>query len=124
MENIDRLAKLPLYEKLSVIKRNQAFRRYALSYKAGLVEQKVPIVQLETSRSSITDLFSDLFNETKGFKDKVTVKVLLEKCELSGEIDFPPVYFNSLAETGINHRSRLETSFHEVLYRIDVWINK
>ena len=69
-------------------------------------------------------MFSDLFNETKGFKDKVTVKVLLEKCELSGEIDFPPVYFNSLVETRINHRSRLETSFHEVLYRIDVWINE
>ena len=70
-------------------------------------------------------MFSDLFiNETKGFKYKVTVKVLLEKCELSGEIDFPPVYFNSLVETGINHRSRLETSFHEVLYRIDVWINE
>ena len=32
LKNIDRLAELPFYEQLSVIKTNQAFRRYAVSY--------------------------------------------------------------------------------------------
>ena len=33
LKNIDRLAELPFYEQLNVIKTNQAFRGYAMSYK-------------------------------------------------------------------------------------------
>ena len=68
-------------------------------------------------------LFSDLLNETKDFKYQIAVKVLLKKCKLSGEIEFAPVYFNSVTKTVINHRFRLENSFQEILYMIDVWIN-
>ena len=64
-----------------------------MSYKVEIIERKVPIVQLEASKSSIKDLFSDLLNETKGFKYQITVKVLLKKCKLNGEIEFAPVYF-------------------------------
>ena len=39
------------------------------------------------------------------------------------QIEFAPVYFNSVAKTVINHRFRLESSFQEILYMIDVWIN-
>ena len=67
-KNIDRLAELLLYEQLSIIKTNQAFRGYEMSYKVEIIERKDPIVQLEASKSSIKDLFNDLLNETKGFK--------------------------------------------------------
>ena len=50
-----------------------------MSYKVEIIERKYPIVQLEASKSSIKDLFSDLLNETKGFKYQITVKVLLKK---------------------------------------------
>ena len=33
------------------------------------------------------------------------------------------MYFNSLKITVINHRFKLENSFQEILYMIDVWIN-
>ena len=66
LKNISQLAKLPFYEQLSVIKTNQAFRGYAMSYKVETVERKYPTVQLELSKSSIKDLFSDLLSETKG----------------------------------------------------------
>ena len=99
------------------------FRGYAMSYKVEIIERKYPIVQLEASKSSIKDLFSDLLNETKGFKYQITVKVLLKKYKLNGEIEFAPVYFNSVTKTVINHRFRLENSFQEILYMIDVWIN-
>ena len=65
LKNINQLAELSFYEQLSVIKPNQAFRGYTMSCK---VERKDPIVQLEASKSSIKDLFSDLLNEAKGFK--------------------------------------------------------
>ena len=61
-------------------------------------------------------MFSDLLNETKGFKYQITVKVLLKKYKLNGEIEFAPVYFNSVTKTVINHRFRLENSFQEILY--------
>ena len=64
-----------------------------------------------------------LLNETEGFKYEITVKVLLKKYKLNGEIEFAPVYFNSVTKTVINHRFRLENSFQEILYMIDVWIN-
>ena len=124
LKNIDRLAELPFYEQLSVIKTNQVFRGYAMSYKVEIVEKKEPIVQLKASKSSIKDLFSDILNETKDFKYKITVNVLLKKYKLNGEIEFAPVDFNSVTKTVINHRFRLESSFQEILYMIDVWINE
>ena len=95
-----------------------------MSCKVEIIKKKDPIVQLEASKLSIKDLFSDLLNETKGFKYQITVKVLLKKYKLNGEIEFAPVYFNSVTKTVINHRFKLENSFQEILYLIDVWINE
>ena len=87
------------------------------------MKKKDPIVQLEASKLSIKNLFSDLLNETKGFKYQITVKVLLKKYKLNEEIEFAPVYFNSVTKTVINHRFRLENCFQEILYMIHVRIN-
>ena len=123
LKNIDRLAELPFYEQLSVIKTNQAFREYAMSYKYKIIERKDPIAQLEASKSSIKDLFSDLLNETKGFKYQITLKVISKKYK-NTEIKFTPVYFNSTKKAAINQRFSLENVFQEILYRIDNWINE
>ena len=98
LKKTDQLAELPFYEQLSVIKRNQVFRGYATSYKVEMIEKKDPIVQLEASKPSIKILFSSPLNETKGFKNQITVKVLLKKYKLNGEIGFAPTYFNSTAK--------------------------
>ena len=50
-----------------------------MSYKIEIIERKDPIVQLEASKLSIEDLFSNLLNETKVFKYQITVNVLLKK---------------------------------------------
>ena len=103
-------AELPFYEKRSVIKTNQAFRWYAMSYKVEIIERKVLIVQLEASKSSTEDLFSDLLNGKKGFKYQITVKVLLKKFKLNGEIEFEhyckqlPVPFKIYADFECNLR--------------------
>ena len=91
-----------------------------MSYKVEIIERKDPIVQLEASKSSVKDLFSDLLNETKGFKYQITVKVLLKKYKHTWEIEFAPVYFNSFTKTVINYRLRLDNTFQEILYMIDV----
>ena len=95
LKNTDLLSELPFYKVLNVIKTNHAFKGYAMSYKVEITEKRDPIKQLEASKSSIKDLFSDLLNETKDFKYQITLKVMLKK-----------------------------NTFQEILYRIDNWINE
>ena len=49
-----------------------------MTYKAEIIERKDPINQLEASKTSIKDLFSDLLNEAKGFKYQITLKAVLK----------------------------------------------
>ena len=58
-----------------------------MSHIVEIVEIKDPIVQLEASKMSIKNFFGALLNETKGFKYEITVKVLLRKYKLNGEIE-------------------------------------
>ena len=112
------LSELPFYEQPNVIKTNHVFRGYETSYKVEIIERKDPINQLEASKSSSKDLFSDLLNETKGFKYQITLKVVLKKHKPDGEIECRPVYLNSATKTGINHKSGLEKAFQEILYSL------
>ena len=52
-----------------------------MSYKVEIIEKKDLIVQLESSKLSIKDLFGVLLNETKRFKYQIAVKVLLKKIQ-------------------------------------------
>ena len=72
------LSELPFYEELNVTKTYHAFRGYAMSYKVAAIEKKDPIQQLEASKSSIKDIFSDLLNEAKGFEYQVVLEVMLK----------------------------------------------
>ena len=95
-----------------------------MSYKVEIIERKDPIVQLKASKSNIKDLFGDILNETKGFKYQISVKFLLKRYNLNGEIEFAPVYHNSSTETVINYRFKLEKYFQEIVYLIDNWSNE
>ena len=79
LKNINRLTELPFYKQLSIIKTNQTFSGYAMSYKVEIVEKKDTIVELEASKSSVKDLLGDLLNKKRGFKYQITAKVLLKK---------------------------------------------
>ena len=48
---------------------------------------------------------------------------MLKKYKLNEEIEFAPVYFNSVTRLVINQRFKLGESFQEILYMIDTWIN-
>ena len=49
LKNIDQLAELPFYEQLGVIKTDQGFKEYAMSYKVEIVERKDLTAQTEAS---------------------------------------------------------------------------
>ena len=43
LKSIDLLVELPFYEQLSVIKTDQAFKGYAMSYKVEIIEKKIQL---------------------------------------------------------------------------------
>ena len=94
-----------------------------MSCKVKLVKKKDLIEQLQASKLSIKDFFSDVLNETKGFKYQIKLKVML-KTYKSTEIEFVPVYFNSTTKTVINNKFSLENTFQEILFRIDNRVNE
>ena len=73
LKNIDLLSELPFYKELSVVKTDKAFRGYAITYKAGLIDKEDPLSQLELSKLSIKDLFNDLFKV-------LSIKLLTKSC--------------------------------------------
>ena len=44
LKNIDPLVELPFYEQMSVIKTDQAFKGYAMSYNVEIIEKKNPVL--------------------------------------------------------------------------------
>ena len=108
VKDIDLPSELSFYEELSIVKSDQAFKEYEMSYKVEVIEKKDPLIQLKSSKSSIKDLFND------SSKEKVELKKYKEN-----EIEFSLVYFNSTTKTVINSKFHLHKSFQELLYRID-----
>ena len=60
LKNIDLL---PFYDQLNIIKTDNAFSGYEMSYNVEIVDKQDLIVQLEASKPSI----KDLLNDTKRF---------------------------------------------------------
>ena len=63
-------------------------------------------------------MFSDLLNELKGFKYQITADILLKKYKHNGEIEFRPVYFNSVTKAVANHIFKMEKFFEKFYTRL------
>ena len=57
LTNVELLNALPFYNSLSIKKISEAFERYAKSFSIEIVDKKDPLIQLNSSKSSIKDLF-------------------------------------------------------------------
>ena len=55
----------------------------------------------------------------KRFSVTNNTKSYVKKYKANREIDFRPVYFNSITRTVINYKFSLDKSFQNILYRID-----
>ena len=109
---------------MSIVKNQTAFSGYPQSYKIENADKRDVIVQLKACKISIVKLFKDLLIELKGFKYQITLAVLLSKMKDSGEVEYSPVYFNSLTKTVINFdKPGLDQSFQEIIYRLKNWIS-
>ena len=82
------LSELPFYEELNLMKKDQPFKGYRISYKVELFEKNDPLIQLETSKSSIKDLFNDILDETKSLQYRITLNVELKNTSPEKKLDF------------------------------------
>ena len=86
---IDLFHRLSFHDELNIEKISEAFKRYTRSYRIEIIYSKYyPLVRLEASKSGIKDVFKNLLDEMKGFKNQITVKVLLRKHKENGNIEF------------------------------------
>ena len=86
-ENIDLLTARPIYEELRVVKKIKHLEDMQWDRKFNWLIKKDPLSQLKGSKLYIKDLFNDLLDETKDFKHRITVKMLLKKYK-DTEIEF------------------------------------
>ena len=118
------LKELPFYDELKIVKINNAFSGCTRTYKIEVIAKRDVAIQLKAGENSIKDLFKDyLLIELKGFKYQVALKIYLSKVKSNGEIEYSPVYFNSLTKTVINDDYKLDQAFSEIIYRVDNWIS-
>ena len=91
LSNVELLNVLPFYNSLSIKEISEAFKRYAESFSIEIVDKKDPLMQLNSSKSSIKDLFKDLLHEMDGFKYQITINATLRKEKVNGDTEFASV---------------------------------
>ena len=67
-------------------------------HKLEIVYKRDVVVQLKASEIVIKEFFKDLLIELKGFKYQIILAFLSRKVKNNKEIEYFPVYFNSLTK--------------------------
>ena len=126
LSNVELLNVLPFYNSLSIKEISEAFKRYEKSFSIEIVDKKDNLIQLNSSKPSIKDLFKNLLHEMDGFKYQITINATLSKEKINGGTEYAFVYFNSITKTvtNLDFEYSIDKSFQEILYRIDNWINE
>ena len=115
LSNVELLNELPFHDSLSIKEISKAFKRYANGFSIEIIDSKDPLIQLNSGKPSIKDLFKDLLYEMKGFKYQITMNISLRKEKTNGNTEYSSVYFNSITKTIINLDFNLDKSFEEIL---------
>ena len=121
LNNVQLLKELLFYDELSIIKNNTAFSGFLRDYKVEVIDKRDVIIQLESSKISIKNLFKESLVQLKGFEYKITLYVLLSKVKGSDFIEYSPV-FNSLTKTVISNKYFLDQCFNDIIFKLENWI--
>ena len=104
----------------------KALEGYTKSYKISIKNNKDPLTQLQNNRKVIEFHLNNVLSSMKGFKFVETLQVTFTKFS-SDEIVTKTAYFNSKAQTIINHteiHGALQTSKQTILNKIAQWISE
>ena len=105
---------------------DKALKGYTKSYEISIKNNKDPLAQMQNTRKAIEFHIKKQLDEMKGFKYVETLKVTFSKMS-GGEIVIKTAYFNSIAQTIINHieiNEALQMSKQNILNQINQWISE
>ena len=105
---------------------DKALKGYTKSYKISIKNNKDPLAQMQNTRKAIEFHLNNVLTSTKGFKCVETLQVTFTKLS-SDEIVIKTAYFNSKAQTVINHieiHEALQMSKQNILNKITQWISE
>ena len=101
---------LPFYDRVGILKRQRTLRGCAETYNVETVDKKSLSDPLFLAISSIVDLFSDLLQETRGFKYILSTTITLKRWNNGfNKYDIEKFYLNSEAITVTNQELNLAT---------------
>ena len=99
---------------------NNAMKGYTKSFKIGIINNKDPLVQLQSTRKDIAYHITSILKSMKGLKFNETLLVTFTKTSDS-EIVYKTAYFNGAAQTIINNlevTESLQSSQQHILNKI------
>ena len=105
---------------------DKALEGYTKSYKISIKNNKDPLAQMQNNRKVIEFHLNNVLSSMKGFKFIETLQVTFTKFS-SDEIVTKTAYFNSIAQTIINHteiHGALQMSKQTILNKIAQWISE
>ena len=105
---------------------DKALGGYTKSYKISIKNNKDPLTQMQNNRKVIEFHLNNVLSSMKGFKFVETLQATFTKFS-SDEIVTKTVYFNSKAQTIINHteiHGALQMSKQTILNKIAQWISE
>ena len=74
------------------------------------------------AKSSIIDLFKDLFQEKRGFKYNLLAIITLKRWNnVINRYDIETIYIRSEAITATNQRFNLNKAYEEIKHKLDIW---
>lgn len=110
-----------------ITQKRRALNGYTKSFEIGLKSQNDPLVQLQNTRVSISQLFGQILAETKGFKFVETLVVTFNKRKDDKILYSEPLYINGRAQIVISPNDflpSLELSQQKILNGIGVWLSE
>ena len=106
--------------------KEKALEGYTKSFEINIKNNKDPLYQTQNTMKAMEFHLNNLLSSMKGFKFVETLRVTFTKLS-SDEIVIKTAYFNSKAQTIINHieiHEALQTSKQTILNKIAQWISE
>ena len=111
-----------MYNTVGISRRERSFKGYIETYNVEVVDKISLSDSLFLAKSCIVDLFKDLSQEEKVFKNILSTKITLKLWNnATNTYDIETVHFKSEEITVINKKFNLNSAYEELKHKLDIW---
>ena len=111
-----------MHNTVGISRRERSFIGYIETYSVEVVDKISLSDSLFLAKSCIVDLFKDLSQEEKVFKNILSTKITLKLWNnATNTYDIETVHFKSEEITVINKKFNLDSAYEELKHKLDIW---